>query len=104
MSLPWCRRAWWGEEAELLQYEDWVLVDSWYRSRALSFGVDADALVAVIDMFNHTRGEPTNVFFDKNEDGNVVILSPEDKKYEPGQEITIRCVPSMTTLTDGRPT
>ena len=97
-SVPWCEGIWWPDDAEQLRYEDWVLVDSWYRSRALSFGVDADALVAIIDMINHTPGERTNVYFDKGPDGNVALLTPEDKHYDEGQEVTIRSVAPRSRL------
>ena len=90
-AIPWCRRLWWntGADTEQLRFEDWVLVDSWYRSRALSFGIDQDALVAIIDMINHTCGESVNAYFDRLADGNVALLTPGDRSYEQGQEVTI---------------
>jgi hypothetical protein len=31
--VSWCKNCWWDNEA--LQFEDWILVDAWYRSRCL---------------------------------------------------------------------
>jgi hypothetical protein len=32
-TISWCKKCWWDNEA--LQFEDWILVDAWYRSRCL---------------------------------------------------------------------
>ncbi|KAI9845356.1 MAG: hypothetical protein M1838_001780 [Thelocarpon superellum] len=86
-SIPWCARMWW--EQDQLTVEDWLLVDSWFRSRALSFGTDADALVPCVDMLNHTRGEETNVYFDRDQRGNAVLLRPPGTTFRQGEEITL---------------
>lgn len=78
--------------AEQFTYHDWVLVDSWYRSRALSFSVAGDAMVAGIDMANHAVGENDSAYFDRDEAGNVALLHPPGKGWVSGEEITIRSV------------
>lgn len=46
-------------------------------------------MVAGIDMANHTLGEKQNAFFQRDEEGNAVLLIPSDKRYSSGEEITI---------------
>ena len=91
-SIPWCARVWWADDDTELTIDTWFLVDSWYRSRALSFGIDKDALVPCVDMINHSQGEHTNAYFDKDQDGNAVLLLSKGQAFQQGDEITIRCV------------
>ncbi|KAI9819683.1 MAG: hypothetical protein M1832_003917 [Thelocarpon impressellum] len=86
-TIPWCARVWW--DGDRLTIDDWLLVDAWYRSRALSFGLDADALVPWIDMLNHSKGEATNAYFDRDAEGNAVLLLPRARGFRKGEELTI---------------
>ncbi|KAI9786696.1 MAG: hypothetical protein M1816_007837 [Peltula sp. TS41687] len=90
-SIPWCRTHWWTEtdSSSQLTYDDWVLVDSLYRSRALSFSVAGEAMVPGVDMINHSMGEDQNAYFERDTDGNAVLLMPPNKSYLAGEEITI---------------
>ncbi|KAI9678009.1 MAG: hypothetical protein M1817_005953 [Caeruleum heppii] len=86
-SIPWCQRVWWQDEH--LTIDDWLLVDAWYRSRALGFAVAGDAMVPCIDMLNHAVGEETSAYFDTDKEGNAVLLLPPGKTYSKGDEVTI---------------
>ncbi|KAI9759517.1 MAG: hypothetical protein M4579_002276 [Chaenotheca gracillima] len=89
-SIPWCQRLWWNEESDQqLALDDWILVDAWYRSRALSFPATGDAMVPCIDMMNHTPGEKTNAYFDRDSDENAIISLPKGKSFQAGDEVTI---------------
>ncbi|KAI9802981.1 MAG: hypothetical protein M1825_002214 [Sarcosagium campestre] len=88
-DISWCAAAWWRDGEEQLTIRDWLLVDAWYRSRALSFAAAGDAMVPCIDMANHAQGEGSSAFFDRDAEGNAVLCLPNDKKYACGDEITI---------------
>lgn len=91
-TISWCRNVWWSGGDGQLTLEDWTLLDSWYRSRALSFSQAGEAMVACIDMANHARGERVSAFFDRDADGNAVLLAPAGTTFVSGQEVTIRSV------------
>ncbi|KAI9845142.1 MAG: hypothetical protein M1837_005027 [Sclerophora amabilis] len=89
ITIPWCEKVWWTDDESRLTFEDWMLVDSWYRSRALSFAHTGDAMVPCIDMMNHSIGEQTSAYFDRDSDGNAVLLLPNSKTFHVGDELTI---------------
>ncbi|KAI9803080.1 MAG: hypothetical protein M1833_001150 [Piccolia ochrophora] len=87
--IPWCQAVWWDDTGCVLTLDEWLLVDAWYRSRALSFAVAGDAMVACIDMANHAPGEQTSVYFDRDEEGNAILLLPHNRSFNGGDEVTI---------------
>lgn len=91
-SIPWCRTNWWTDTTSHFAYDDWLLVDSLYRSRALNFSVAGESMVPGIDLVNHSLGEDQNAYFARDEDGNGVLLMSPNKSYLSGEEITIRSV------------
>jgi len=88
-SIGWCQRAWWDEETGRLTFQDWLLADALYRSRALELPGVGDAMVPVLDMANHLGDNRHNARFDVGEDGRVLLLVREDRPISDGDEVTI---------------
>lgn len=88
--LEWAHKAWWHEEVGRLTFEDWLLVDAVYRSRALELPRDVgDAMVPVLDMANHASDGQCNARFELDGNGNVLLLVRDGKSVKEGEEITI---------------
>lgn len=88
-SIGWCRKAWWDEETGRLTFQDWLLADALYRSRALELPGIGDAMVPVLDMANHSADDRYNARFEIGEDGKVLLLVREGKQISDGEEVTI---------------
>lgn len=84
-AISWCKKCWWDDEA--LQYEDWVLVDAWFRSRCLELPDIGECMVPVLDMANHSS-QP-NAYYEHTSSNGVSLLIRPDKLLEVGSEITI---------------
>ncbi len=79
-----------------MTYDDWLLLDSFFRSRAL--GIDAaGAMVPCLDMANHSAREQP-IYFDRADDGAVVLLMPPGQVVHSGEEVTIRFYPRTCFL------
>ncbi|KAI9742270.1 MAG: hypothetical protein M1818_004170 [Claussenomyces sp. TS43310] len=85
IDLTWCVRAWW--EKESLSLDDWVLVDSWYRSRNLELPQSGESMVPCLDMANHSA--EANAYYEQTSTGDVVLLLRPDKELSKDDEITI---------------
>jgi hypothetical protein len=88
-SIDWCAKYWWDEENGLLTFDDWMLVDAMYRSRALEFPGAGDCMMPCIDMANHASGEATAAWYETDADGNGLLLLRNGKVIPDKGEITI---------------
>jgi hypothetical protein len=82
-SINWCAK--YG----LVTFEDWMLVDAMYRSRALEFPGAGDCMMPCVDMANHASGEATAALYETDENGNGLLLLREGKCVAKEEEITI---------------
>lgn len=88
-NLPWCAEQWWNEVDGIIEFDDWLQVDAFYRSRALEYPGVGDCMVPCIDMANHTSGTGTAAIYEVDDQGNAVLLLRDDKNIEQDGEITI---------------
>lgn len=88
-NIAWCQQDWWHHFNGLLTFDDWKIVDAFYRSRALEFPRIGDAMVPGIDMANHLSGHGNNALYEADEDGRGILFLREGKVVEEGDEITI---------------
>ncbi|THX65862.1 SET domain-containing protein [Aureobasidium pullulans] len=88
-SLPWCAEQWWDEVDGILEFDDWLQVDAFYRSRALEYPGVGDCMVPCIDMANHSSGTGTAAIYEVDDQGNAVLLLRDGKTVEENGEITI---------------
>jgi SET domain len=104
--LDWIAELWWdvsaqpyvnlGEDEDededeessngLVQFSDWAILDAMYRSRALEWPGQGEAMVPGIDMANHVV--PPNAMFDAH-DGAGYLLLKAGQSVKAGQEIFI---------------
>jgi hypothetical protein len=83
--IPWCRKVWW--ENDTLRLTDWILVDSWFRSRSLEVPVVGESMVPCLDMANHASEQ--NAYYERTSNGDVVLLLRPEQKLDLIEEITI---------------
>lgn len=121
-SIPWLSPIWWGqvqrptdsnqqsildvdvdapgsqdEDLEsLVTQEDWILLDAMYRSRALEWPGEGEAMVPVLDMANHTV--PASATFDVTPSCDGVLLLEDDVVLETGDEVFISYGDSKSPL------
>ncbi|KAK5136555.1 hypothetical protein LTR08_002899 [Meristemomyces frigidus] len=72
-----------------LTFTDWLHLDAMYRSRALDFPGIGHCMVPALDLANHAAGAATNAIYDKDGDGNAVLLLRDGSKVHQGDEVTI---------------
>ena len=78
-----------GSEDHLVFFNNWLVVDAMFRSRALDLPGTGHAMVPCIDMANHASGEETLALYETDDDGNAVLLLRNNKSLQTGDEITI---------------
>ncbi|KAL1960455.1 hypothetical protein VTO42DRAFT_7754 [Malbranchea cinnamomea] len=88
-GLPWCDRHWWSEETGQLTFNDWLIVDAMFRSRALDLPGTGHAMVPCVDMANHASGDGTGALYETDADGNAVLQLRWGQRLEAGEEVTI---------------
>ena len=88
-SVAWCAKYWWGEEAGLITFDDWMEVDAMYRSRALEFPGIGDVMVPCIDMANHAADGATAAVYEANSRGDALLLLRDGYNISRGDEVTI---------------
>lgn len=88
-EIPWCQSYWWDAESGRLTFEDWMLVDALYRSRALDLPGSGHAMVPCIDMANHAAGAETVALYETDEAGRAILQIYPGKKLAKGEEVTI---------------
>ncbi|KAK3722431.1 hypothetical protein LTR37_002423 [Vermiconidia calcicola] len=75
--------------SDYLDFEDWLHVDSMYRSRALDLPGIGHCMVPCVDLANHAAGDDTVANYEKDADGDAVLLLREGKRVDVGAEVTI---------------
>jgi hypothetical protein len=88
-NIEWCKKYWWDEDDGLITFEDWIQVDAMYRSRALEYPGIGDCMVPCVDMANHSSGDATAALYEKDEDGNGVLVLRDGKIIKKDEEVTI---------------
>ncbi|KAK0310553.1 hypothetical protein LTR01_003706 [Friedmanniomyces endolithicus] len=74
---------------DAFNFDDWLQVDAMYRSRALDFPGIGHCMVPCIDLANHAAGAATTAIYEKDGDGNAILLLPDGKSVAKGDEVTI---------------
>jgi len=90
--IPWCSKYWWDGEGGvdgLLSFDDWLQVDTMYRSRALEFPGIGDSMMPCIDMANHAADDETAALYETDGQGNGVLLLRDGLNIKEGDEVTI---------------
>ncbi|KAG4429253.1 hypothetical protein IFR05_015260 [Cadophora sp. M221] len=85
IDISWCQKCWWDNED--LTYQDWFLIDAWYRSRCLEVPNSGESMIPCIDMVNHSS--QANSYYERKSDKNLVLLLRPDEQLEAGSEVTI---------------
>jgi hypothetical protein len=80
---------WYNAVQEYLDFDDWLHVDAMYRSRALDIPGVGHCMVPCVDLANHESGNATVALYEKDADGNAVLLLRNGKALSDGDEITI---------------
>ena len=80
---------WYQIVEDHLEFDDWLQVDSMYRSRALDFPGIGHCMIPCIDFANHAAGKATVAIYEKDGDGNAVLFLRDGKKVPEGGEVTI---------------
>ena len=88
-EIPWCNHNWWSDETGQIAFNDWLLVDAMYRSRALELPGIGHVMVPCVDMANHASGKGTGAVYEIDADGNVVLQLRWGQRLEAGEEVTI---------------
>ena len=65
---------WYQTVRDHIGFDDWLQVDAMYRSRALDFPGIGHCMVPCIDLANHAPGDSTTAIYEKDEDGNAILL------------------------------
>ncbi|KAI9055571.1 hypothetical protein LZ554_000517 [Drepanopeziza brunnea f. sp. 'monogermtubi'] len=84
-EIAWCQKCWWEEES--LRYEDWSLLDAWYRSRSLEVPNAGESMIPCVDMVNHAA--EANSYYERTSDNNIALLLRPDTQLEAESEVTI---------------
>ena len=88
-TIDWCRQHWWDLDTGLVSFQDWLVVDAMYRSRALDLPGTGHATVPFIDMANHASGDETVALYETDSDGNAILLLRSGKFLRTAAEVTI---------------
>lgn len=75
------------DEDPLITLEDWIILDAFYRSRALEWPGQGEAMVPAIDLANHDV--PANAEFEVQSDGNGVLNLKQGVEMKEGEELFI---------------
>jgi len=85
IDIPWCQKCWW--DTEDLTYQDWFLLDAWYRSRCLEVPESGESMIPCVDMVNHSS-QP-NSYYERTADSNISLLLRPDVQVDSSSEVTI---------------
>lgn len=80
----------------MIQFEDWVILDAMYRSRALELPSGAEAMVPGIDIANHDATPAAR--FEIEENGDAVLLLETSTTLHEREEICINYGCHKSTL------
>ncbi|KAG6036032.1 hypothetical protein E4U41_005828 [Claviceps citrina] len=84
-GLPFWNTLLWARPT--IRFEDWLLVDAWFRSRCLELPGAGTAMVPALDMVNHSS-EPSS-FYEVDGKEDVLLLVRPETSVSPGREMTI---------------
>jgi hypothetical protein len=88
-DIPWCQNYWWDDDDGKLAFEDWLLVDALYRSRALDLPGAGHAMVPYIDMANHASDTESVALYETDAEGRAILQIRQGKELAKGDEVTI---------------
>ncbi|CAL3972609.1 unnamed protein product [Diplocarpon coronariae] len=91
-EIAWCQKCWWEQES--LTYQDWFLLDAWYRSRCLEVPNTGESMIPGIDMVNHSS--EANSYYERTLDNNIALLLRPGLELDAESEITISYGSSKT--------
>lgn len=74
---------------DYIDFDDWLQVDTMYRSRALEMPGIGHCMVPCVDLANHASGDATVASYEKDPNGNAVLLLRDGKKVSESGEVTI---------------
>jgi hypothetical protein len=83
-NFHWYKLLW---QDEVVESNDWALLDAWYRSRSLGLPKSGEAMVPCLDFANHS--DAANAYYEETADEDVVLLLRPGATLEDGDEITI---------------
>lgn len=89
LSVNAAKTRWYRILQDHLDFDDWLQVDAMYRSRALDFPGIGHCMVPCIDLANHSAGELTTAIYEKDGNGNAILLLRNGKTVKKGEEVTI---------------
>lgn len=89
IEIPWCHSCWWDENGKLepLFFNDWCLLDAWYRSRSLGLKNEEAVMVPCLDMANHSF--QSNAYWEQISGSDVSLVLRDDVQLAKGSEISI---------------
>lgn len=106
--LTWLSPVWWGDTSNsvsdfmrmdirdesggllpngIIQFDDWVILDAMYRSRALELPNGREAMIPAIDIANHDSKPAAR--FEVEENGDAILLLEISSILHEGEEICI---------------
>ena len=80
---------WYQAVQDYIGFDDWLQVDAMYRSRALEMTGIGHCMVPCVDLANHASGEAIVASYEKDSNGNAVLLLRDGKKVSQDGEVTI---------------
>jgi len=83
------RTRWYMTVKDHLDLDDWLQVDAMYRSRALDFPNIGHCMAPCIDLANHASNDATVAIYEKDTEGNAILLLRDNKRLKVGDEVTI---------------
>lgn len=83
------RMRWYSLVHGSLEFDDWLQIDAMYRSRALELPGIGHCMVPCLDLANHEPHEGTIAIYEKDFEGNAVLLLRDQKKIDRDDEVTI---------------
>ncbi|ERF76907.1 hypothetical protein EPUS_02618 [Endocarpon pusillum Z07020] len=88
-DIAWCQKYWWDRDSGKMSFDDWMLVDALYRSRALNLPGTGNAMVPCIDMANHMSGIETIASYETGADGGAILQIRPGTELAADEEVTI---------------
>lgn len=80
---------WYKAVEDFLSFDDWLLVDAMYRSRALEMPGVGHCMVPCVDLANHASGDATVARYETDENGNALLILRDGMAVGPNDEVTI---------------
>jgi hypothetical protein len=71
----------------LIKFDDWLMLDAMFRSRAMEWPGEGDAMVPILDLVNHDV--PANAEYEVDSDGGGLLYVSKGMDLARGEEILI---------------